>query len=109
MVAPCIECLRIFRAPSVHPAILLCDGSASPPVLGHNGRLEMIGKSEDEMDLALWRGARKPLPGITRQPSRIGEVAHQVRPALPRSYLLHGGFPGPALRSPVSLSAHCTW
>src|ERR1017187_10419146 len=71
MVAPTIDRSGVFRAPLFHPAVLLGEWGAGPPVFWHNRRLKMIGKSEDEMHHATLGGAGKPLPGITRQPARV--------------------------------------
>jgi hypothetical protein len=108
MVAASIDRSGVFRGPLLDPAFLLGEGGAGPPVFWHNGRLKMIGKSEDEVDYATLGGAGKLLPGMSRHPSGVREFAYQARLLHPRSYSLRRGFPCSTLSNPVSLFAHRT-
>jgi hypothetical protein len=71
VVTPPIDGLRVLGAPVFHAALLFRKRGTRPTVFRHNGRLEMIGKSNDQMHLATRGSASKPFPGITRQPSRV--------------------------------------
>src|ERR1035437_6096891 len=65
LVTPPIDGSRIFGTPVFHPALLFRKRCTGSTVFGHNGRLDMIGKSDDQMHLATRSTASKPLPGIT--------------------------------------------
>jgi hypothetical protein len=70
-VAPSIDRSGIFRAPLFHPAVLLGEGGAGPPVFWHYGRLKMIDKGKDQIHPTTPSGAGKPLPGMSRHPSGV--------------------------------------
>ncbi|HLB90520.1 MAG TPA: hypothetical protein VJK29_22875, partial [Terriglobales bacterium] len=66
-VAPSIGKLRILPTPELDPAFLLATGGSGEPASGHNGRLEVVGQGNHEMDWTGRQASREPLPCITGQ------------------------------------------
>jgi hypothetical protein len=89
LVAPPIHSSRVCGAPVFHAALLFGKGGARSTIFRHNGRFEVIGNSNDQMQGAARSGSGKPLPGIARQPTPVREFLEQAgsraRPSRSRS------------------------
>src|SRR5262249_5475369 len=84
MISPRINQFRIFPAPKFKAALLFMTTDPGFSATSVNGRLKVIGQSQDKVNRPTRNAARESLPPIGGQDSRdIGKLAKKAHPLVP--------------------------